>query len=73
MKQVENNADYKILEDKADRANLCGHTRSDITLDIYTTVTKELKLREFGNFSEKMAQQRAELDKRNAANPVDNE
>lgn len=27
---------------------LCGHTRSDVTLDIYTTVTKELKQREFG-------------------------
>ncbi len=53
--------------------NLCGHTRSDITLDIYTTVTKEMKLREFGNFSEKMAQQRAELDKLNAANAVDSE
>ena len=53
--------------------NLCGHTRSDITLDIYTTVTKEMKLREFGNFSEKTAQQRAELDKLNAANAVDSE
>lgn len=62
-----------VMEDKADRANLCGHTRSDITLDIYTTVTKELKLREFGNFSEKMAQQRAELDKRNAASAEDSE
>ena len=28
-----------------------------MTLDIYTTVTKELKQREFGNFEEKLNQQ----------------
>lgn len=39
---------------------LCGHTRSDMTLDIYTTVTKELKQREFGNFEEKLNQQKQE-------------
>ncbi len=38
----------------------CGHSRSDVTLDIYTTVTKELKQREFGNFEEKMKQQKQE-------------
>ena len=64
---VEAGVNIKVIQ------NLCGHTRSDITLDIYTTVTKELKLREFGNFSEKMAQQRAELDKRNAASAEDSE
>ena len=64
---VEAGVNIKVIQ------NLCGHTRSDITLDIYTTVTKELKQREFGNFSEKMAQQRAELDKLNAANAVDSE
>jgi site-specific recombinase XerD len=63
---VEAGVNIKVIQ------NLCGHTRSDITLDIYTTVTKELKQREFGNFSEKMAQQRAELDKLNAA-AVDSE
>ena len=64
---VEAGVNIKVIQ------NLCGHTRSDITLDIYTTVTKELKLREFGNFSEKMAQQRAELDKMNAASAEDSE
>ena len=39
---------------------LCGHSRSDVTLDIYTTVTKELKQREFGNFEEKLKQQKQE-------------
>lgn len=39
---------------------LCGHSRSDVMLDIYTTVTKELKQREFGNFEEKMKQQKQE-------------
>ena len=39
---------------------LCGHSSSDVTLDIYTTVTKELKQREFGNFEEKMKQQKQE-------------
>lgn len=33
---------------------LCGHSRSNVTLDVYTTVTKELKQREFGDFEEKM-------------------
>ena len=39
---------------------LCGHTRSDTTLDVYTTVTKELKQREFGNFEQKLKQQKEE-------------
>lgn len=36
---------------------LCGHSSSDVTLDIYATATKELKQREFGNFEERMKQQ----------------
>lgn len=39
---------------------ICGHSRSEVTLDIYTTVTKELKQREFGNFEERMKQQKQE-------------
>lgn len=42
---------------------LCGHTRSDVTLDIYTTVTKELKMREFENFEEKLQQQKREWER----------
>ena len=34
--------------------NLCGHSRSDVTLDIYTTVTKELKQSEFDDFQKKL-------------------
>ena len=46
---------------------LCGHSRSDVTLDIYTTVTKELKQREFGNFEEKLKQQKQEWMRNNDA------
>lgn len=49
---VEAGVNIKVIQE------LCGHTRSDVTLDIYTTVTKELKLREFGNFEEKLKQQK---------------
>lgn len=49
---VEAGVNIKVIQE------LCGHTRSDVTLDIYTTVTKELKMREFGNFEEKMKQQK---------------
>lgn len=48
---VEADVNIKVIQE------LCGHTRSDVTLDIYTTVTKELKQREFGNFEEKMKKQ----------------
>lgn len=41
---------------------LCGHS-SDVTLDIYATATKELKQREFGNFEERMKQQKLEWEK----------
>lgn len=33
---------------------LAGHSSSDVTLDVYTTVTKEFKEREFSEFKEKM-------------------
>lgn len=33
---------------------LAGHSRSDVTLDIYTTVTNEFKKREFDGFQRKM-------------------
>ena len=49
---VEADVNIKVIQE------LCGHTRSDVTLDIYTTVTKELKQREFGNFEEKMKKQK---------------
>ena len=52
---VEAGVNIKVIQE------LCGHTSSDVTLDIYTTVTKELKQREFGNFEEKMRQQRQML------------
>lgn len=53
---VESGINIKVIQE------LCGHTSSDVTLDIYTTVTKELKMREFGNFSEKMKQQKQEWE-----------
>ena len=43
---------------------ICGHSRSDVTLDIYTSVNKELKQREFDNFESKMKRQK--LKKQNA-------
>ena len=43
---------------------LCGHSRSDVTLDIYTTVTGELKTRELENFEEILKQQREAWEKR---------
>lgn len=49
---VEAGVNIKVIQE------LCGHSRSDITLDIYTTVTKELKEREFGNFEAKLKEQK---------------
>ena len=43
---VEAGVNIKVIQE------LCGHSRSDVTLDIYTTVIKELKEREFGDFEE---------------------
>ena len=51
---VEAGVNIKVIQE------LCGHTRSDVTLDIYTTVTKGLKQREFGDFEEKLNQQKQE-------------
>ena len=53
---VEADVNIKVIQE------LCGHTRLDVTLDIYTTVTKELKQREFGNFEEKLNQQKREWE-----------
>lgn len=39
---------------------LAGHSRSDVTLDVYTTVTNEFKKREFDDFQRKMKIQDAE-------------
>lgn len=41
---------------------LCGHARSDVTLDIYTTVTQEFKRREFGSFEEQLKIQKQKWD-----------
>lgn len=54
---VEARVNIKVIQE------LCGHSSSDVTLDIYTIVTKELKQREFGNFEEKMKQQKTEWEK----------
>ncbi len=44
--------------------NLCGHSRSDMTLDIYTTVTKELKQAEFDDFQKKLKEKKQEWKNR---------
>ena len=58
---VEAGVNIKVIQE------LCGHSRSDVTLDIYTTVTRELKQREFGNFEEKLRQQKEEWMRNDAA------
>lgn len=55
---VEAGVNIKVIQE------LLGHSRSDVTLDIYTTVTKELKQREFGNFEEKLKKQREDWGNR---------
>ena len=55
---VEAGVNIKVIQE------LCGHSRSDVTLDIYTTVTKELKEREFGDFEEKLKKQKEDWEKR---------
>lgn len=42
---------------------LAGHSRSDVTLDVYTTVTNEFKKREFDDFQRKMKIQDEEWHK----------
>ena len=49
---VEAGVDIKVIQ------NLCGHSRSDVTLDIYTTVTKELKQAEFDDFQKKLKEKK---------------
>lgn len=49
---VEAGVNIKVIQE------LCGHARSDVTLDVYTTVTKELKEREFQHFQEKMKERK---------------
>ena len=44
--------------------NLSGHSRSDVTLDIYTTVTKELKQTEFDDFQKKLKEKKQEWKNR---------
>ena len=64
---VEAGVNIKVIQE------LCGHARSDVTLDIYTTVTKELKQREFGDFEEKLNQQKQEWNQRLEINMEDGE
>lgn len=51
---VEAGVNIKVIQ------NLSGHSRSDITLDIYTTVTEELKKSEFDNFEKKLKEKKLE-------------
>lgn len=51
---VETGENIKLIQE------LCEHIRSDVKFGIYTTVIKELKQREFGNFKEKLACQMRE-------------
>ena len=55
---VEAGVNIKVIQ------NLCGHSRSDVTLDIYTTVTKELKQTEFGDFQKKLKEKKQEWKNR---------
>jgi integrase len=52
---------------------LAGHSRSDVTLDIYTTITKEFKQREFDDFQAKMKVQDEEWHKRLKEQDIDGE
>ena len=55
---VEAGVNIKVIQ------NLCGHSRSDVTLDIYTTVTKELKQAEFDDFQKKLKEKKQEWKNR---------
>ena len=55
---VEAGVNIKVIQ------NLCGHSRSDVTLDIYTTVTKELKQAEFDAFQKKLKEKKQEWKNR---------
>ena len=56
-KLAEAGVNIKVIQE------LCGHSSSDVTLDIYAAATKELKQREFGNFEERMKQQKLKWKK----------
>lgn len=64
---VEAGVNIKVIQE------LCGHSSSDVTLDIYTTVTNELKQREFGNFEEKLKQQKKEWEEKESKDVADRE
>lgn len=55
---VEAGVNIKVIQ------NLCGHSRSDVTFDIYTTVTKELKQAEFDDFQKKLKEKKQEWKNR---------
>ena len=55
---VEAGVNIKVIQ------NLSGHSRSDVTLDIYTTVTKELKQAEFDAFQKKLKEKKQEWKNR---------
>ena len=52
---------------------LAGHSRSDVTLDVYTTVTKEFQMREFDRCQEKVKQQEEEWKQRTTRDIAQNE
>ena len=54
---VEAGVNIKVVQE------LCGHSSSDVTLDIYTTVTDELKQREFDDFEKKLKLQKDNVRK----------
>lgn len=49
---------------KRDSRSTFHHSRSDVTLDIYTTVTKELKQAEFDDFQKKLKEKKQEWKNR---------
>ena len=55
---VEAGVNIKVIQ------NLCGHSRSDVTLDMYTRVTKELKQAEFDEFQKKLKEKKHEWKNR---------
>ena len=54
---VESNTNIKVIQE------IAGHSRSDITLNVYTTVTRELSQREFGNFENKLKEYKKDWKK----------
>ena len=54
---VEAGVNIKVVQD------VLGHSDFSTTMDIYTTVTNELKQREFDSLQEKMNQRKCEREK----------